>query len=74
MTRAQAIEEACSIVSMAYHSIHDYREPSDGFCEACRRIQGTYDGNYQNAGKALAYVKRAVRNQLVADGYQILNA
>jgi hypothetical protein len=69
LTKEKAIEEACSIVSLAYHSIGDYSYPSDGFCNKCSKYSSPE--NYQNAGQALNYVRLAVLNQLKNDGYEI---
>ena len=63
MTRQEAIQHACETVSLAYISIGDFSEPSDCFCDNSR--------DYQNEGKALAYVRKAVLAQLKTDGFTI---
>ena len=65
MTKEQAIEEACSIVAIAYIHIGDFSEPSDCFCHHAV----TFGRSYHNAGKALAYVKQAVTEKLKKDSY-----
>jgi len=70
MTRDEAIREACSIVAMAYRSIGDYSQPSDGFCSGCPP-QEHPDWNYQNAGQALQYVRTAVVRALAEDGHTV---
>lgn len=67
LTAEAAIWEACDIVGMAYHSIGDYSQPSDGFCRECvgRGL------SYQNAGGALEYVRRAVIEKLQRDGFTV---
>lgn len=72
MTREEAIQAACSITSLAFHSIRDYSKASDGFCDVCRRYRELDGlGNYQNQGETLAYVRLAVLNALKRDGYKI---
>ena len=68
MNQPEAIREACSIVALAFHSIGDYRSPSDGFCDQCPNHHSTH---YQNAGRTLKYVRLAVLKQLKRDGYKI---
>lgn len=70
MTRDEATREACAIVALAYKSIGNLTHPSDGFCSKCETHCGP-TWNYQNAGKALAYVRRAVVKQLKRDGHKI---
>lgn len=66
MNRKEAIREACRIVSLAYHSIGDYGQPSDGFCDLCPSL-----GRYRNSLIAMDYVRSAVVGQLKRDGYEI---
>jgi len=70
LTREQAITEACKIVALAYHSIGNYEDASDGFCDECiaRGME------FRNAGGALAYVRSAVVRQLKADGHEGFDA
>ena len=70
MTRDEAIISACETVAMAYHSIGDYTEASDGFCCTCCDKQGR-GWSYANDGKALEYMHQAVKEKLKADGYEI---
>ena len=70
MNRQEAIKEACNIVGLAYHSVGDYSHASDGFCDECEKHQSRLS-SYANQGKALAYVRKAVLNQLKADGFEI---
>jgi len=70
MNKEQAIIETCAIVALAYRSIGDYKYPSDGFCSKCTETLGE-NWSYYNAGNAIDYVRRAVLNQLKADGYKI---
>ena len=70
MTRDEAIREVCSIVALAYHSIGNYSQPSDGFCDMCP--SGKHGAwSYQNAGRAIDYVRRAVVLLLHSDGHSI---
>ena len=70
MNRQEAIREACDIVGLAYHSVGDYSHASDGFCDECEKHQ-SHLSNYSNQGTALDYVRKAVLNQLKADGFEI---
>jgi len=65
MTQKEAIVKVCAIVSLAHHSIGDYSEPSDCFCEKSPDCS-----NFQNSGKAINYVLKAVVNQLRNDGFE----
>ena len=69
MTRSEAIKEACTIVAMAYHTLADYADASDGFCSECR--MGKQYDEYRNDGQALTYIREAVRERLKRDGYEI---
>jgi hypothetical protein len=69
MTRDEAIQQACEIMALIMHSIGDYSEPSDGFCSKCPAA--TAEWNYQNSGKVFDYARKAILNQLSADGYKI---
>ena len=71
MTRDEAIEEACSIMALAYHSIGDYSKPSDGFCGKCPAVATDGAWNFQNAGAALDYVRAAVLLKLGYDGIDV---
>jgi len=71
LTKEEAIEEVCSIVSLAYHSIGDHSHPSDGFCKECDKIAALVGNRFENNGEAIDYVRRAVMNQLLADGFKI---
>ena len=70
MTREEAIETACSIVSLAYRSMGDYSHPSDGFCRRCP-VERIPEWNYSNDGIAFQYVRLAVVEKLKRDGYKI---
>jgi len=71
MTKEQAIEHVCATVALAYRSIGDYSRPSDGFCAHCAKLQGP-EWHYQNEGHVLHYVREAVREKLLKDGYKII--
>ena len=70
MSQEDAIEEACLIMALAYHSIGDYQKPSDGFCRKCpaSRSKGW---TFRNDGHIFDYVRVAVLQRLKADGYSI---
>ena len=69
MTREEVIREACRIMALAYRSIGDFSEPSDGFCDLCLFSSDPFA--YRNTGKALEYVRLAVVAKLKADGHEI---
>jgi len=71
MTRQEAIRQACSILSLAYHSVGNYDTPSDGFCDSCPAGRLGGEWHYQNAGGALDYVRAAVVAALKRDGHAI---
>lgn len=70
MTRNDAIKHACETVALAYHSIGDYTEPSDGFCRDCNPSDKPAS-SYLNSGNALRYVRDAVVEKLRRDGFVI---
>jgi hypothetical protein len=55
-------------MALAYLSIGDFFSESDGFCHKCPNHDSLF---FQNDGKALEYVRRAVVAQLKRDGYTI---
>lgn len=77
MTRQEAIEEACKIIGLAYHSIGDYTFACDGFCDKCqaaRREKVGYPfslGDYRNGGQVFDYVRQAVLEKLTKDGIKV---
>lgn len=73
MTRIEATQEACEIVSLAWASI-GFPNASDGFCLKCRKKQrriGMLLSDYRNDGEGLDYVRRAVLAQLKRDGFSV---
>ena len=70
MNKQDAIRTACEIVALAYRSIGDYSHASDGFCDICEAHQGPI-WSYANEGHALKYVREAVLDALISDGYTI---
>lgn len=76
MTRDEAIQEACSIVALAYRGVGDYSRASDWFCARCNHDQNPDNAfglswSYQNQGQALAFVRAAVVEKLTREGYSI---
>lgn len=70
MTRQESIREVCRIVALAYRSIGDYGNDSDGFCDLCFN-RGKWLTHYCNDGEAINYVRQAVVDKLIRDGYSI---
>jgi hypothetical protein len=68
VNQQEAIRHACETVSLAYHSIGDYNDASDGFCDKC-----PHNGKdtFRNGGHVLRYVRFAVLEKLKRDGYRI---
>ena len=71
MTREEATIEACSIFSLAYHSIGDATHAADGFCCKCPWGEGNQESSYRNEGRIFEYVRRAVMEKLKRDGHEI---
>ena len=69
MTRDEAVAEACEIVALAYHSLGDFSNASDGFCLWCPGTTSQWD--YRNDGHALAYVRGTVLERLRRDGHAV---
>jgi hypothetical protein len=69
MSKAEAIRQACEISALVQHSIGDYSEPADGFCDKCPAASSEW--NYQNTGRVFDYIRKAVLAQLFADGHTI---
>ena len=63
MTKQDAIQMACNIVGLAYHSIGDYSQASDCFCSE-------FIGNttYSNSGETLRFVRDAMVEKLTREG------
>ena len=71
LTIEEAIEKACSIMGLAYHSIRDYEKPSDGFCLKCPARARSEIWNFENDGHILDYMRTAVVEKLKRDGHEI---
>jgi len=65
MTKNAAIIAVCDIVGMAFHSMADYNKSSDCFCSPVT------EGSYNNDGDTIAYVRKAVFDQLRRDGFDV---
>lgn len=57
-------------MSLAYHSVGDFTEPSDGFCDKCP-CDSVRGWHYQNSGKNFDYVRQAIMEKLKRDGFEI---
>lgn len=73
MTREDAVRQACEIMALAYHSIGEYAMPADGFCDKCPAAT-VHAWGYSNSGEVFDYVRKAVLNQLAADGHRVSSA
>ena len=67
----EVTKRLCKIVGLVYRSIGNYGEPSDGFCRECLPNE-MREIHFQHAGLTIDYVENAVRKQLVADGYELV--
>ncbi len=65
MTKQKVIEIACAITGLVFHSMRDYNRASDGFCDKCQALGFSFN----HSGDTLRYLRRAVENQLKADGF-----
>lgn len=63
MNKQQTIEALCEIVGNVYNSVGDFTFPSDCFCDP-----DINDSNYQNDGRIISYIRRAVNKVLIEDG------
>ncbi len=68
MDLQEVIEHLCKTAALAYHSIGDYSHPNDCICTPHDNIFG--DG-YQNSGKIPEYVRDAVKEKLLRDGFEL---
>jgi hypothetical protein len=66
-SREHAVRAACKIQALVNHSAGDYGHPADCFCS-----EGLQAGViFRNDGATIAYIRRAVVDQLKRDGYSI---
>jgi hypothetical protein len=65
MKQKDVVREVCAIVALAFHSINNYDEPSDGFCDKCPNSGTNY---FQHSGRT---VDCAVLDALKRDGHKI---
>ncbi len=70
MTRDEVIEEYCKIGALVFHTKGDYSEPNDGFCSKCPNIA---NGHFQNTGRVIDFIRQAVTEKLLAEGYTKLH-
>ncbi len=69
MRQEEVERDACRILALAYHSIGDYSQPCDGFCDLCP-CSGDPE-SFRHHPKVLDYVRQAVLEKLRRDGYEI---
>ena len=67
----EAIREACAVFALAYHSIGDYSQPVDGFCDKCPATTDPNWGEYRNYGHIFDFVRQAVLAHLRRHGYSV---
>lgn len=72
MNKKEAIQEACSIVYLAWNSIGDFAIPCDCFCSECKDIVPKENNKFKIADKAtFDYVREAVKEKLIKDGFTV---
>lgn len=69
MTSEEAVVHACTTMALAYKSMEDYSYPTDGFCRCCAFSDDKEA--FKNDGRVLTYVRQAVVQRLLRDGYSI---
>ena len=67
MTRQETISKVCAIVGLVFQSRGDFSQASDCFCD--ENQFPSY--SYQNGGGAIEYIRMAVVQQLIKDGYTV---
>jgi hypothetical protein len=71
-TREEAIEEACKVYSLVYHSLSLSDEAQDGYCQKCAKLQKDQNyPEYRNSGPTFDFVREAVVEKLKREGYRI---
>lgn len=71
LNQDEVIQHLCGTVAIAYHSIQDFRWPSDGFCSKCpaqEEREPGYKWHFQHTGWTLDFVRQAVIEKLQRDG------
>lgn len=71
MTKEEVIRSLCRITALVYHSIGDYKEPSDGFCDLCPNADDP--ASFQHSGHTLTWLRQAAVEKLKREGYSIAN-
>jgi len=68
MTRDEAIEAACVLTALVYHSRRDYSRPSDGFCARCTtHLAGC---SYTNDGHVFRWIRDRILEAFASTGMQ----
>jgi hypothetical protein len=68
MTRQDVLKHLCQTVGLVYQTLGNFTQPSDGFCSDCPAQQGR-GWTFNHSGETLDYVRVAVLEKLVRDGY-----
>ncbi len=63
MTRPEVIEHLCRTVSLVYLTKNNFTHASDCFCDKCDAA------HFQHQGITLEFVRQAVIEKLIRDGY-----
>jgi hypothetical protein len=71
MTMPEAVREACAVFSLIFHSIGDYSEPADGFCDKCPAVTHGDVWHFQHSGAVFRYARLAIIEALKRDGFKI---
>lgn len=66
MNKEEVISNLCQTVGIVYHTIAKFENPSDCFCKDSRTMPPGY---FSHTGETLEYVRKAVVNELIRDGY-----
>ena len=64
----EVIEDLCTLRSLVYKSIGDYRYACDGICHRCPNLS---NGCFRDDGKVNEWIRQAVMERLAFDGIQI---
>lgn len=65
MTRPEVISHLCETVSLVFLSRGDFSKASDCFCD------NSPDHFFQHQGETLEYVRKAVEEKLIRDGFAL---
>ena len=66
LKKEEVIREYCRIAALVYHSIGDYTNPNDGFCDLCPHSSNPT--SFRSSPGVIDWIREAVVARLKSEG------